>query len=346
MTNIFRAAFPSGSGGRDGPTPPTSPPNFTTTRVADGCGTKGVARLSSIEPVFASGASTATPATVGREPARPASKPRRGISYQSIFVLMLTPPRTSMLAKVALDHAAELDERLGENRHLIVFGDPRGSEKFGRDLLQRLNLLGVKARSEWQRELDDAGDVDTIATRAIHSCAVAANVVERLPGLLVWTPSIPPSKSAFVAVPAAADNDAELARALLDELESELLSDRVSAQIGSTHFEGPDFAAGACAGVAERLRDAFRSFESDVAVAASLHLSEVEYMILEQLDTLGRAADSRELARLTKKSQNTIASALSRMKQRDLVTSPGSRQGFTPKPKGKKAFERAKRGRA
>ncbi|NUP96416.1 MAG: hypothetical protein HUU28_09655 [Planctomycetaceae bacterium] len=251
-----------------------------------------------------------------------------------------------MLAKVALDHAAELDERLGESRHLIVFGDPRGSEKFGRDLLQRLDLFGVKARAEWRRELEAAGDVDTIATRAIHSCAAAANVVERLPGLLVWAPSIAPSKSAFVAVPAAADNDAELARALLDELESELLSDRVSAQIGSTHFEGPDFAAGACAAVAERLRDAFRSFESDVAVAASLHLSKVEFKILEQLNTLGRAADSGELARLTKKSQNTVASALSRMKTRDLVTSPGSRQGFTPKPKGKKAFERAKRGRA
>jgi len=260
--------------------------------------------------------------------------------------MMLTPPRTSMLAKVTLDLAVELDERLGESRHVIVFGDPRGSEKFGRDLLQRLNLFGVKARADWQRELEAAGDVETIATRAIHSCAAAADVVGKLPGLLLWAPSIAPSKSAFVAVPLAADADAELARALLDELENVLLAERVSAQLASPQFEDPEFAASACAELAGRLRDALRNFGSDSAMAAALHLSEVEYKVLEQLDTLGRAADSGELARLTKKSQNTVASALSRMKQRDLVTSPGLRQGFTPRPKGKKAFERAKRGRA
>lgn len=235
-----------------------------------------------------------------------------------------------------------MDQELGEDRHLIVFGDPRGSEKFGRDLLERLQGFGVKARAEWRKELERAGDIDTLVTRAVHTCAATANASDQVPCLLLWAPAIAPNKSVPVRIPLEADVDPALARELLDVLVLEVMEERISVQIRCDHFGTADFALEGCKSLAERLRSKFAKLQAGGHVEA-LHLSPLEFRVMEKLQLLGGPTTSGDLAKALGK--DTVASTLSRLRGREMLDLPVARLGYVVTFKGVKATALARRQR-
>jgi hypothetical protein len=240
------------------------------------------------------------------------------------------------------DRAPELDKEFGARIHLVDFGDPRGSEKFGVDLLDRLRAFGLKSKSSWKSELEAAGDWSTLATRAIHRCVELANIKEPLPGLLLWTPALSPSESFYVPVPGPADVDPELASWALDCLQCALASEPLSFQITCDQFSDREFASGTCRSLARRLGADLSKFGAAPAGRDPLHLTEVEYDVMAAVASVEGSLETRDLRRLVGGLVETVKSAASRLRSRGLLDNPQRRHGYSMTSLGLKALARAR----